>query len=246
MPLLRTLIIEDDPSCREVLIELLTKYIPDAVVIGEAGTQTQALSMLKTEKPQLVILNTAIENKSGFQLLDEIGKFNFELIFTTSNEAHALEAYNYPAADMLLKPITPDLIKRGFSRAMDRYYSMKTYDENRMILDFKLRIPEGKKEKTFVLEQISRVEANRNYSWIITRNESPYLTSKSLAELGKILLQLKFIRVHISHMVNTLDIKKFHPSLNQIEMNDGSMIPVSRARRKTLNSILFQYISGQV
>jgi len=244
MPQMSTLIIEDDLDCRLIIKDLFRKFIPDAVVVGEAETVSDALELLKKEKPQLVILNTELKHESGFQFLEKAGKLNFEIVFITSKEEHALEAYNYPAADLLLKPLTPELLKRGFNRAMDRFYSMKTYEDNPLLLDFELKIPDGKDEKVFHLEQVIRLEANRSYCWIITTNQPPFLAAKHLAALEEILAPRQFIRVHISHMVNTHCIKQFHPTENLIEMMDGSRVPVSRERKKELKSILLQYVAG--
>jgi two-component system LytT family response regulator len=244
MPKMKTLIIDDDPDCRQLINDLFSKFIPNAVVVGEAETVSEALELLKKEKPQLVILNTELKNESGFQFLEKAGKIKFEIVFTTSKVEHALEAYNYPAADLLLKPLTPELIKRGFIRAMDRFYSMKTYEDNPMLLDFELKIPDGKDEKVFHLEQVIRLEANRSYCWIITNNQPPFLAAKHLAALEEILAPRQFIRVHISHLVNTHCIKQFHPTENLIEMKDGSRVPVSRERKKELKSVLLKYVSG--
>ncbi len=244
MPKMKTLIIDDDPDCRQIINDLFSKFIPNAVVVGEAETVSEALELLKKEKPQLVILNTELKNESGFQFLEKAGKIKFEIVFTTSKVEHALEAYNYPAADLLLKPLTPELIKRGFTRAMDRFYSMKTYEDNPMLLDFELKIPDGKDEKVFHLEQVIRLEANRSYCWIITNNQPPFLAAKHLAALEEILAPRQFIRVHISHLVNTHCIKQFHPTENLIEMKDGSRVPVSRERKKELKSVLLKYVSG--
>ncbi len=244
MPKMKTLIIDDDPDCRQLINDLFSKFIPNAVVVGEAESVSEALELVKKEKPQLVILNTELKNESGFQFLEKAGKIKFEIVFTTSKVEHALEAYNYPAADLLLKPLTPELIKRGFTRAMDRFYSMKTYEDNPMLLDFELKIPDAKDEKVFHLEQVIRLEANRSYCWIITNNQPPFLAAKHLAALEEILAPRQFIRVHISHLVNTHCIKQFHPTENLIEMKDGSRVPVSRERKKELKSVLLKYVTG--
>jgi two-component system LytT family response regulator len=243
---LKTLIVEDDPTSLKKLNDLLKEFIPAAVVVGEAGSIDEALLLLKNQKPQLILLNTELQGESGFQILEKAGKINFEIVFITSNEGHALEAYNYPAADFLLKPLTPELIKRGFSRALDRFYSMKTYNDNPMLMDFELKIPNGKAEKIFQLEHVIRLEANRSYSWVITTNEPPYLAAKHMAALEEILTPRQFIRVHVSHLVNTRCIKQFHPSENLIEMKDGSRVPVSRDRKTKLKAVLLQYVTGQV
>jgi two-component system LytT family response regulator len=244
MPQLKTLILEDDHECRKIINELFIQFLPEAVVVGEAETVSDGLDLLKKEKPQLVILNTELKNESGFQFLDKAGKINFEIVFITSKVEHALTAYNYPAADLLLKPITPELLKRGFTRALDRFYSMKTYEENPMLLDFELKIPDGKDEKVFHLEHVIRLEANRSYCRIFTINQPPFLAAKHLAALEEILAPRQFIRVHISHLVNTHCIKQFHPTENLIEMKDGSRVPVSRERRKELKSVLLKYVTG--
>ena len=61
--------------------------------------------------PDLVFLDTNFCNGTGFELLNKFQTVDFQVIFTASCEEYAMQAFKVHAADYLLKPVHPQLVK---------------------------------------------------------------------------------------------------------------------------------------
>ncbi|MFZ0726607.1 MAG: response regulator transcription factor [Desulfobacterales bacterium] len=71
----RILIVDDAKPVRERLISLLSEY-PDIQIVGEAGNGKEALHALYHQKPDTVILDIRLPDKSGIEVLREIKAAN--------------------------------------------------------------------------------------------------------------------------------------------------------------------------
>jgi DNA-binding NarL/FixJ family response regulator len=69
--MIRLAIAEDHTIVRWALREALGKA-DDIEVVGEAGTAAETLSMLATVKPDVLILDLSLPDKSGFDVLSEL------------------------------------------------------------------------------------------------------------------------------------------------------------------------------
>jgi DNA-binding NarL/FixJ family response regulator len=67
----RILVVDDHPIFREGLLQSINRQ-PDLVVCGEAENAQQALTAVRTLKPDLVLVDISIPGKSGFELVKDI------------------------------------------------------------------------------------------------------------------------------------------------------------------------------
>ena len=70
--------------------------------------------------PQLVFLDIAMPEKSGFDLLHSFENINFEIIFITAHDNYMTQAFRYSAVDYLLKPVDDELLVDAIKRAVKR------------------------------------------------------------------------------------------------------------------------------
>jgi len=106
--LINAVIIEDEKKSREVLEALLTAHCPDVNIVGNAESVSTGVEVIRKTNPRLIFLDIEMADGSGFDLLEQLDSSNYEVIFTTASDAHALRAIKYSAIDYLLKPIDPD------------------------------------------------------------------------------------------------------------------------------------------
>ena len=71
-----------------------------------------------------------------------------------------------------------------------------------------------------------------NYTKFYFSNHHPITTSKTIKEYEEILIPHKFIRIHKSHLINMEFVSGYVSQTSNIIMKDGSMIEVSRRRKK--------------
>ena len=63
--------VEDHPTFCEGLAQILNGE-PDLVVCGEAGTATEAFSQITELRPDLVLVDITLPDKSGLELIKEL------------------------------------------------------------------------------------------------------------------------------------------------------------------------------
>ena len=69
---LKAIIIEDEEASRNVLRSYISSYCKNVVLLGEASNIIEGENLIKEFNPQLVFLDIAMPQKSGFDLLREI------------------------------------------------------------------------------------------------------------------------------------------------------------------------------
>ena len=76
---------------------------------------------------------------------------------------------------------------------------------------------------------IIRCESQGNYCKVYTTGQAPILISKTLKYISELLPNEHFFKTHQSHLINSKSIQKVHKKDGlQIELEDGTLIPVSR------------------
>lgn len=83
----------------------------------------------------------------------------------------------------------------------------------------------------FSADEIIRLEATSNYTWVHFLAHKPLLLTKVLKEFEPVLLPLGFLRTHRSHLVNKNKVVKIANN-NMVVMNDESIAAISRRRRR--------------
>jgi len=86
-------------------------------------------------------------------------------------------------------------------------------------------------------DQIIRLEADSNYTYIHLQDRQPLLMAKVLSDYESLLQPFGFIRTHRSHLVNRkhvsgLDFK------GSILMDDESTAAISRRKRKLVKQVI--------
>ena len=83
------------------------------------------------------------------------------------------------------------------------------------------------------MDMITRCEASGGYTIFYLKNGEKIISSKNIKEYEDILPSTIFMRIHNSHIINLLCIKKYHKGRGgYVEMEDEALIEVA-TRRKT-------------
>ncbi len=96
------------------------------------------------------------------------------------------------------------------------------------------------KTKSFAFDEIVRLEADRNYTYIYFKNGSRLLSSKTLLLFEAELPNTHFIRINRNTIVNATLIAYYEPKSKTVVLNNGSAYEVARRRK----SILMKWKKG--
>src|SRR4051812_27473454 len=94
--MLKTIIIDDQEFCTEVIKDILLKN-DDVDIAAICHSGADGLKAIKKYNPDLVILDVEMPEMSGFELLQKIKDPAFSVIFTTSFDKYSIQAIRYSA-----------------------------------------------------------------------------------------------------------------------------------------------------
>jgi two-component system response regulator AlgR len=115
---LRILIVDDEPPARERLRSMLVEA-GGFEVAGEAGNGEQALQLVDTLEPDIVLLDVRMPGIDGLEVARHLATQDEPpaVIFTTAFEEYALEAFESQAIAYLLKPIRAEKLLAALAKA---------------------------------------------------------------------------------------------------------------------------------
>jgi len=79
MPVATTLIVEDNPSFRVSLREILSTRFPQ-MAVNEAGSSEEALERMESLRPDLMFVDIRLPGQNGLELTRQVRKDNTEVI----------------------------------------------------------------------------------------------------------------------------------------------------------------------
>ena len=196
MKKIKTIIIDDNPHAISGLKEDIARWFPELEIIGEADGVVQGAKILRQLKPDLLLLDIQMGDGTGFDLLEIVPDMEFQLIFTTAHDEHALRAFRFAAVDYLLKPIDPEELKAAIEKAKKNIGIISSRAEQLPVLQEHFqnkKSPEtiafhtAEKIQIAKLENILRMEASGNYTKVFFQNKEKLLLTKTLKEFSQLL-----------------------------------------------------------
>lgn len=117
----RILLADDEP----VIIRGLKKMIDwkrlNAEVVGEAENGEELLKLIETAKPDIIVSDIAMPNKTGLDVIRTVSEkeLNIKIIFLTGFQefSYAKSAITYGAVDYLLKPVRKEELEKSILQA---------------------------------------------------------------------------------------------------------------------------------
>jgi two-component system LytT family response regulator len=224
MPLLRTLVADDEPLSRAELAALVEQH-PDLELVATCSDGPSARACLETAEVDLAILDVEMPGCSGLEVVRSLGsRAPRAVVFATAHPEFAVEAFEVRAIDYLLKPYDPERFAAAVERAQDRLEAAG--EGARLVLR-----KEGRME-VVVLSSLRWVEAADQYVLLHT-TEGNRLMRESMARMEAALAPHGFLRVHRSAIVPLAAVRELRslPSGGgELVLDGGDRVPVSRSR----------------
>ena len=202
-----TILVEDEGPARRRL-ELMVKEHPNLIFIASFRNGTDAMKEIPKFKPELLLLDIQLKDKTAFDILEQLGdEISSKIIFITAFDSYALKAFEVEALDYLLKPYDEARFDSAIQRVIktDKKVLNKEIisllEENFLNTSKSIIIPEGNKEHIFQEDDVIFIESDRYYVEVntLTGKSVIRITLKSLASI----LPKKFLRINKSIIINT-------------------------------------------
>lgn len=239
-------IVDDEVGARESLYNIISRYFPEIEVLAKADSAKSGIEAILANSPELVFLDIEMPGGNAFDMLSSPkfgGKVRFEVIFVTAFDHYAVQAIRFSALDYLLKPIDMDDLREAVARFLKKKKGNHSFNEKLDVLldnlkagktdgNRKIAIPDMEGLSFILMDDIIHLESDGNYTVIHTMGGKKLVSSRSLTEYDEILSDEHFFRIHRSHLINLVHIKKYYRGEGgYVVMSNDSQIEVSRRKK---------------
>ena len=244
--MIRCIAIDDDQEIREDIKETVDSYFnKELKLIGEASSVQSGISAIDDLKPDLVFLDVHLGDGTGFDIVSQAEYKDYDIIFITGFDSHAIKAIKVGALDYLLKPFDETELVAAINKSINNNHKEKYIEKLTSISN---EFFTGTSRKRIILrtnemvhavyeDDILYCKADGNYTDFYTTNLGRIVVSKPIKHMEELLTENRFIRCHQSYIVNRDHVVQYNKD-GVLLLNANIEIPVSIRRKEfTLNSI---------
>jgi two-component system, LytTR family, response regulator LytT len=235
---MNALIVEDEELSVRRLRKLLYEVAPNLSISGVTDSIGDTVNWLEQNRtagnadPDLIFLDIELSDGQSFEIFNRTD-INSAVVFTTSYDEYALQAFKVNSIDYLLKPVHRD----DLLRSLQKYEHLQTriahspVDGIRKLLEEfqKNASPEyrqrflvklGQRLLSIETADISYFFLDDRYSFFMTTTNQKLLVDYTLDELEDMLDPAKFFRINRGMIVT-------HKSVTRIDPYFGSRLSLS-------------------
>ncbi|EAP86669.1 LytR/AlgR family response regulator transcription factor [Croceibacter atlanticus] len=228
-----SIIIDDEKTAREILVQLCTK-IEGLDVIDEFSNAMDAIKFLNKNEIDLIFLDIHMPDFTGFDFIQTLRKHP-KIILTTSDKNFAIEAFEYDCiVDYLVKPLNLERFKKAINKAemfnLDIEQPEVTSSQTNQAQDKELFVNIDRRLIKIDISSIKLIQAKGDYILIKTDTKN-FTVHSTLKKIVNKLPETQFLKVHRSYVINTSKIIDIEDNSVLI---DKDVIPVSRSNRPEL------------
>jgi two-component system LytT family response regulator len=243
---LKTIIVEDEELARNLLKSFL-KDVENIEFVAECENGFEGVKMINELKPDLVFLDIQMPKITGFEML-ELLEHKPHIIFATAYDQYAIKAFEYNAADYLLKPYSKERLLEAIGKVAERIENegsvsnvaekVSEYPKGEY-LD-RIVVKDRHKINIIPVSDVRYIESMDDYVMIYTQN-GRHMKQKTMKYFEGALDPNNFIRIHRSYIVKVDEINEIQQNEKEsyiVILHDKTKLKVSKNGYKHLKEIL--------
>lgn len=243
-------IVDDEKHACETLKWQLEQLDFDYSLIGLFQDSTKAVSALKKDIPDLLFLDIEMPGLNGFQFLEELNNPDVKVVFTTAYDKFAVDAFRVNAVDYLIKPVDTDELETAIKRAVVNSKQKSPEILKKLFAQIqrvktgrvKIGLPSVHGIDFIDCNEIIYCHSESNYTRIYLDGNRKILASKTLKEIGQMLPDNIFFRLHNSYIANLDKVTSYsNDDGGTLILLDTHKIKVSRTKKKELLALLSEF-----
>jgi len=164
--MIKAVILDDEVRGSKLLHKKLEAYCNEVSIAAVFNSPYQALEQMNSLEPDVLFLDVEMPGLNGFQFLEKLGAFGFEVIFVTAYDAYTLDALRVSALDYLMKPVDEDDLKTAINRLQLKIAQKKASAKlaTPAVTGTRIALPTAEGVYLVKKTDIIRIEAMNNYS----------------------------------------------------------------------------------
>jgi two-component system response regulator LytT len=235
---MNALIVEDEELAVRKLQKLLADVAPALTVLGVTASIDDTVNWLETLRakgqpdPDLIFLDIELADGQSFEIFERT-TVRSTVIFTTSYDEYALQAFKVNSIDYLLKPIQRDDLRRS----LQKYEALRSQPTHVPSLniekllqqlqsqsppDYRQRflVRQGQRMLSVEVGEIAYFYTEDRYSFFAMHTGQKFLVDYTLDEIADALDPGRFFRINRGVIVT-------HQTVDQIQPYFGNRLALS-------------------
>lgn len=236
---MKVLIIDNEASLRHILKSMVL-MLNKSFVVDEAGGVVNGIEKINSFNPDVVLLDVEMQDGTGFDLLKQLTKVQFQLIFVTAYNQYAVQAFKFSAIDYLLKPVDPTELQNSLQKAQENIANHILKQQLEVLLlqmnksandNLQIVLKDTRKTYFIQINDILYCKADGAYTVFYLMDKTTICQSHNLKYFEEMLEQYGFIRPHHSYIVNKNRVRNFDKKNDTLILDDETAVPVAQRKR---------------
>lgn len=221
---MKIIIVEDEALAAERLEKLIHRYDASIEVVATISSVEQGISWLQSNPaPDLGFFDIELSDGTSFDLADAV-EVNFPVIFTTSYDQYALEAFSMKSVDYLLKPIRYERLQKSLTKFQEWQQPpfREVQEELTTIIQEAMGLPVNSYKERWLVRNGNLIQAvptaeiayfysDQKTSLLMTREGKRFPVDLSLDKVMELLDPRLYFRLNRKYIIHIDAAAKMHP-----------------------------------
>jgi two-component system response regulator LytT len=217
---MRVLIIEDEALAAERLHKQIVQFDPTIEIAACLSTVEGAIVWLDQHPhPDLAFVDIQLSDGTCFELFETV-KIRFPVIFTTSYEQYALDAFEVNTVAYLLKPIKYGQLVKSFQKLDDMKRTFVTAPVSEggsspvgpaNLYKSRFLVKNGMQIKAIKTDEVAYFFSEEKMSFLVSSEHGKFPVDFSLEEIEVNLDPHTFFRISRKYIAHVDAIREIHP-----------------------------------
>lgn len=242
---MNVLIVEDEELAVRKLTKLLQEVEPDLTVAGVTASISQTVAWMHRQRasqqpdPDLIFMDIELADGQSFEIFERVDVYS-KVVFTTSYDEYALQAFKVNSIDYLLKPVQrKDLIRSlkkfhdltiqrpaesAAALPMNLEKVLQSWQHQQQVKQYRKRflVRQGTRLVSVEVADIAYFFTDERFSFFRCHSGQKYLVDYPLDELADLLDPELFTRISRGLIVT-------HQAVEQMQPYFGSRLALTLA-----------------
>ncbi len=223
---MNVLIVEDEPLAVQKLSKLLLEVAPELRISGITdGIESTVEWLQANPNPDLILMDIELCDGQSFEIFNQM-EVKSPVIFTTSYDEYAIQAFRVNSVDYLLKPIK----KEELERALRKYEQInsaqtQTIDISKLVSELqrhnqlreyrsRFLVKLGQRLIPIEITDISYFYTEEGITFLMTRDRVKHLIDYTLDELEQQLDPKYYFRINRQYILGIKSVVQIHNYFN--------------------------------
>ena len=225
---MKVLIVEDEPLGVERLSNHLRAIDPAIEMVGSTGSIKASVQWLQThEHPDIILMDIELSDGQSFDIFNQVD-VKSTVIFTTSYDEYALQAFKVNSIDYLLKPIKKEDLRISldkYNQFKDKFSVSPSLNMASLIQELKIQshkspwrtrflVKKGQRLVSVETKDIAYFFTDGRLCYFKTHQNAKYIVDYTMDELEAALDSQQFFRANRGFVISIGSVAQIHTYFN--------------------------------